>query len=798
MKIQCSCGAKYAFDITPEMAQAPIRFVCQNCGLDSSEFVNELIRRELAAVAPAGEPLSPDTAPTPGEAQPAGTGRIRIQAARHAAPAPADSSTLQFCAKHPGQRITNACVVCQKPICPKCMELFGYVCSPRCRANAEAQGIEIPVYGGKGTVKEARQWRKVGLVAKAIAAVTAGLLGFWFWYAWFGSVPKTVFSVRFAEPAYSGQSVLCGRDQIVFLHGGTLARHDMKANKELWSRQILDRKLLADEAARILKQLQANRDRIAGGNPDAVEFFKIPSAAELTEIVERAEAAALQLHIHGQRIWVTSAHDVVRYDWESGKPLQTIQLAPDSTGMISRGDELLLMEAGGSGQQVITHISLATGEARVEKIGEPTRQAAAGGAQEFSRGAGMASSRGREMAGLPTGAPGSDAGKPLDPARVAEQAQNLPFPARIALPATLSSELHQERILAETKDGNEGRAKTLPGSDAEPADRFSVIPGEHDYVQFSIRMLEERFVTRNAMKAPPAKSVLDGNLTASQSAEAANEILNDMQRARGGETVTEDESRYRVTVRRPPLGEVPDWTGEVIGPPSLFPLKTVSVVAAGKTLVVLDRNNKKLWQNTLSYTVAGGGGTLHGEAAPLGEGPCVERGDTLYVFDEAVLTAFDLTTGTVRWRLPSVGTVGLFFDDQGMMYVNTTTASPERIKYSRQIDVSQVTSAAVFKIDPRTGKILWSTAAGGSLAYVSGKFMYTFSAYQADERDANSPYRTGLETPSHVMIRRLNPANGRVMWEHYERRAPLDVRFEDNSIRLVFKKEVEVLRFVAL
>jgi outer membrane protein assembly factor BamB len=176
----------------------------------------------------------------------------------------------------------------------------------------------------------------------------------------------------------------------------------------------------------------------------------------------------------------------------------------------------------------------------------------------------------------------------------------------------------------------------------------------------------------------------------------------------------------------------------------------------------------------------------------------VERGDTLYVFDEAVLTAFDLTTGTVRWRLPSVGTVGLFFDDQGMMYVNTTTASPERIKYSRQIDVSQVTSAAVFKIDPRTGKILWSTAAGGSLAYVSGKFMYTFSAYQADERDANSPYRTGLETPSHVMIRRLNPANGRVMWEHYERRAPLDVRFEDNSIRLVFKKEVEVLRFVAL
>ena len=56
MKIQCACGAKYAFDVTPEMAEQPVRFVCQNCGADYSEFVNGLIRQELGLAAPADAP----------------------------------------------------------------------------------------------------------------------------------------------------------------------------------------------------------------------------------------------------------------------------------------------------------------------------------------------------------------------------------------------------------------------------------------------------------------------------------------------------------------------------------------------------------------------------------------------------------------------------------------------------------------------------------------------------------------------------------------------------------------------
>ena len=84
-----------------------------------------------------------------------------------------------------------------------------------------------------------------------------------------------------------------------------------------------------------------------------------------------------------------------------------------------------------------------------------------------------------------------------------------------------------------------------------------------------------------------------------------NEILNEMQRSRGGGTVQEDESLYQVSLRRPDSTGAADWTGEVTGPPALFPLKTVNVLAAGKTLIVFDKTNKKLWQATLTYNVPG-------------------------------------------------------------------------------------------------------------------------------------------------------------------------------------------------
>src|SRR5574341_1423890 len=86
MKIQCSCGAKYAFEITPEIASRPVQFVCPACGADASEFVNSLVRQELGqAETPEGpvvrilDPGPSRVAAAPAPAQ-APVARVRVHA----------------------------------------------------------------------------------------------------------------------------------------------------------------------------------------------------------------------------------------------------------------------------------------------------------------------------------------------------------------------------------------------------------------------------------------------------------------------------------------------------------------------------------------------------------------------------------------------------------------------------------------------------------------------------------------------------------------------------------------------
>jgi hypothetical protein len=802
MKIQCSCGAKYAFDITPETAQTPVRFVCPACGRDSSDFVNRMVRQELGLPEPAAAPSPPPVA-RPIQAAPGSRPVARVQAyTPEIVPADAEPVSVdepQRCSKHPDQFVTGECHICSKPICPKCMELFGYVCSPLCRGKAEAKGIAIPVYAGQRSVREARKWRRVGAVAGLVGGLAVAALGVWFWYAWFGSVPRTYWSVRFDEPAYSGQSVFCGKDQIVFIHGDTLARYDIKLKKEIWSRHLVDKKEIEAAIAREMKDMQAVIDKANNEDPDRVP--KMPDPEKLRKSAQRAAEEGLDLRVRGENIWVLKPGKLTRYDRDTGKPLKEIAVPAVYGGLIPRGDELMNVDLE-TGKPIVTHINLNTCETRTEEISAPppaadiTATTNLAGTKPAGSGA-VAASRSGGKAGLPVGVPGRDAGKVMDPKKVAEQAQRLPYAGKIALPAVLAHNLNQERTLA-AYDDQPASESSAAGPGPDFAWNAALVPTKDGLVEFSVKLLESRIVTRAAMKPAPAKSALDGNLTVAKTTELANELLNDAQRDRGGAVVREDESRYLATIRRSDISEV--WSGEVIGRPSLYPLATVNVLTANKTVLVFDKNNKKLWQGTLSYNVSGGYGGQDSESATFGLGPCVERKDTLYVIDQGVLTAFDLATGNVRWRLPSIGIMGLFFDDEGMIYLNTTTASPDSLKYSNQIDISRKDSYLVMKLEPKAGKVLWTADVGGLVSYVSGKFIYCVRSYHADDDEESAPYTmdsiSGRE--SVLSIKRLNPKNGRVLWEHVQKRAPVDVQFDQNTIRLVFKREVQVLRFVAL
>src|SRR6266540_6885630 len=190
MKIQCACGTKYAFYVTPEMTRTPVQFVCQNCGQDNSATINQLIRQEFGvanataplvappvviappppnarSAVPAGRPGAVLTAAPAGAATPAPSPAsapapaLRVSVAGHSAaasgPSVPSATAPEPCAKHPGQAAAHRCLVCQKPMCPKCMEVFGFVCSGYCKGKAENQGIFVPQYGGTKVQTEAKQ-----------------------------------------------------------------------------------------------------------------------------------------------------------------------------------------------------------------------------------------------------------------------------------------------------------------------------------------------------------------------------------------------------------------------------------------------------------------------------------------------------------------------------------------------------------------------------------------------------------------------------------------------------------------
>jgi hypothetical protein len=296
--------------------------------------------------------------------------------------------------------------------------------------------------------------------------------------------------------------------------------------------------------------------------------------------------------------------------------------------VIMRGDELLFPDEN-SGKPSVTHVNLNTCESRVEDlVGTSSLPVSATNQAVVSLAKSGATSpighRSIPAGGLPVGTQAQNAGKAMDPAKVAEQAQHLPLAARIALPAVLAANYNQERALNELND--RPSAASQAGAATASSDSVMLVPTKDGFVQFSVRMLERNIVSHSAMKAPAGKSALDGAVTVAKSTDVANEILNDMQRSRGGDVVQEDLSRYAVTLQQPDGQDL--WTGEVVGPPHLYPLQTLKVLGAGKTIIVFDRDNRKLWQSTLNYNLAGGMNDLDEESSPYGAGPCVEHNIT--------------------------------------------------------------------------------------------------------------------------------------------------------------------------
>jgi hypothetical protein len=422
----------------------------------------------------------------------------------------------------------------------------------------------------------------------------------------------------------------------------------------------------------------------------------------------------------------------VQYDRHTGNSKQIIPLNPPFFGMAQNDSGMTVISSDESGRETITRIAFSNGSVQTE---------------------------------------------PIKSGAVALPSARPPKPPAVA-PST------SDQII--TASVNVLEPKTRPLGQAGRGDKF--VPDGANVVQMKVDLIEHKTIVHQAMKAQK-KSLVEDNLTADRSMEASEQMINDMRREQTGGVEEEDVSRYQVTLRRWPASTAPDWTGEVIGPPLYFALKIRDVLVAGNSIYVFDKNNKKLWTASLTYTIPP---HYSEDFATEADPPCVESGNNLYVFDRGMLTSFDATTGEVHWRLTSVGISQVQPDGQGHLYVTSTTASPDAIQFSQQFSSSAKANPVILKVDAATGKVLWRNEGFGAKCFLSGKFIYA-------SRAAENPTITPGEDPVlYFDLYRLSPSDGHAMWDYQQSRHPVQIEVQGNKILLHFRGELQVLRFLSL
>ena len=603
------------------------------------------------------------------------------------------------------------------------MEVFGFVCSAFCKGKAENQGIELPHYSGQRALVQAKQTQWIGRAIGGAFALFVVSMAAWAWYAWVGSVPKVVASLRLAEPAVSGQLHLVGKEQAVFLHRGKLTRHDFKENKEVWSIPLLDEEGIVSESKATYEKFAAEREQIlnAGGELNG----DLGTLEEMIEANKMYATSQLHLHARGETIWISSPEKITRFDWASGKSTQDIPLEPGERRIVVSGDELL----AGLADKAVIHVNLLTGETRTDRV--PGSEAAAPKASPAAKSS-IARPTGTAVANASTSSTNSAGNR------------NLSLQERAVRPVLAAASANQQRLAAELR-GSSPRPEATR-TIVDPA-AFRLIVTRNGSFQFSRKEIGTRMIDRESVMM------------------------------------------HQVAWRRIGGGDPAEWSGEVPGYPEMHALESVDVLVAGQTAMVFDKACKKMWETKLDGGVRGPStDNFQPDKSPTGEGPCVERNGVLYICHRLGLSAFDLMAGNRVWQLecPEIG--GLVFDDKEGIYANSSTTFGDKAH------------ALVQKINSKTGKVLWHVEREGAVSYASGKFVYAVESYKgdADESDGLPGMKTIFHVSPFISIKRLNPDNGRTLWHHFEQRFPLDVHFDKNSFDLLFKKEVQVLKFISL
>lgn len=720
IKIQCSCGTKFSFDVEPVDGKMPAEIFCPKCGADGTDCANQIIQQSSPA----------EIAAAPAVQKP----RVRLNVVSSVATAPsggesADGTPVQEkCARHPRNIASEHCVVCQKPICMECMQIFGYLCSIGCKYRADQEKIHVPKYKFQKNAVEKTALRKSIAIVSAVLVLLFAIIGAWFWYIMVGTKPRPYYSLSISGNSGAYAKFL-GPNQILLLGKKQIALHDIETKKDVWSTALEDPKPAAETNAPAARNAAAQN-----------AAKKIAATFDLDDFEDYSDYSSFQSEpvFKGEDVWLCLSHNVVGINLKTGAVKQTIPFKGRLSAFTPGESTLLVVSEKGPAKKLVTQINISSGEVKTQEVASSLREKV----------------------------------------RVSDE-----LPSNVLPTAALL-------LKRELEASEKGRPSLY---------KFSTefFPAGQNMVEMQVKMVEPK-VTSVATIKPAGPSKLNQDTRASADVgSVAEEIFNDMKRSSGGGYKMVDESRYAVLLRRTLENDATDWSGEVVGLPMFFQQKSVDVLVAGKKLILFDKQNKKTGEAQLPFPIDDSftSGYSSGESAP-----CVETNATLYFFDQGGLTAFELPGATVKWRLPSVGISEIQFDEKGMMYVSTTTGSPEDIQYSEQIKMNDAPQPIILKVDPKLGKTLWKCDQTGGNFFLTGKFVYMtdasrggFSMIHAVE-DA---FGTESSVSGSFRIVRVNPSNGKKMWAFTKSGAPENIDFSQNRILLHYGKEIQVMKFIS-
>jgi outer membrane protein assembly factor BamB len=475
-------------------------------------------------------------------------------------------------------------------------------------------------------------------------------------------------------------------------------------------------------------------------NPDRATAHDLNTGKDVWSVSlsekESAEGARPQTYMAKDSIWICLGARVARLNRATGEMKQSIPIAGQLQSFTASDTSLLVVSAKNETTRLVCRIDLDSGEVSTDEITVPRA----------------------EKHALPNELP-----------------PNVQPTAGVLLAQALDEQKFNKPL------------------EAMSSEFFST---GANLVELRVKLLEPKVTFVQSIK-PRGPTHINSSLSASSStADVAEEVFNDLKRDQTGGVKGIDESRYEATIRRW-IGAAPaEWKGEVTGVPMFFSLKTVDLLVAGKLLTVFDKENKKLFDAQLAYPI---NNRYQAERWDRHSVPAVEGNGGLYFFDEGVLTAFSLPSGEVRWRLTSVGISKAQFDEHGILYVDSTSGSPDDIQYSEQIRFDQ-TAPVLLKIDPLSGRILWQAAQEGQGCFLSGPFLYTASAQQGGIAMANGLAEAlnapRPDAPVYFHIYRLDPADGKVLWDFYREQAPAEFSFQENRFLVRFGSEAQVWKFL--